>query len=206
MTFVFKGTKLRIQKKILAFFTVVPLLAATAFIQAPCPVCNGTGAVSSTGMSGVVVSGLESVEQDSFLVGCDAYRAYEYDVTLTVQNEGDQNAGGYISMILINTKTGQLLDTEYTVVEVAVGMSLKTEFSIAFLVSTMLEQPDITQVRAKVLNNDVPCNACSGKGKVALNSWPLLKSMKESFVQSLRVATPFVPPLHIETEANPGDF
>jgi hypothetical protein len=157
-------------------------------------------------MSGVVVTSVESVELDSFLVGCDAYRAYQYDITLTVQNEGDQNAGGYVSMILINTKTGQLLDTQYTVVEVATGMSLKTEFSMAFLVSTMLEQPDITEVRAKVLENDVPCSACSGTGKVALNSWPLLNSMKQSFVQNLRVATPFVPPLHIETEANPGDF
>jgi hypothetical protein len=70
----------------------------------------------------------------------------------------------------------------------------------------MLDQPDVTEIKAKILGSEVPCSACEGKGKVALNSWPLLKSMKDSFVQSQRVATPFLPPLHIETEANPGDF
>jgi hypothetical protein len=206
MTLSFGKTKLKVQKKFIAFFTIVPLLAATAFLKVPCPVCAGAAVVSSTGMSGVVVTSLESVELDTFLVGCDAYRVYQYGITLTLQNEGDQDAGGYISLILINTQTGQLLDTQYTVVEVAVGMSVETQFSVAFMVSTMLEQPDITEIKTKVLNSDVDCSACKGKGEVPMNSWPLLDSMKQSFVQSQRVATPFLPPLHVETEANPGDY
>jgi hypothetical protein len=38
----FGKIKLKFQKKYLAFFTLVPILAATAFIQVPCPVCGGT--------------------------------------------------------------------------------------------------------------------------------------------------------------------
>jgi hypothetical protein len=204
MTLPWMRSKLKVQKKYLAFFTVVPLLAATAFIQVPCPVCSGSGVISSTGMSDVVVTSLESVEQATFLVGCDTYRVYPYDITLTVQNEGDQDANGYVALILINTKTGKVLDTQYTVVDVAAGTLLQTKFAMSFMVS-ILEQPDITEISAKVLNNNVPCDACVGSGKVALNSWPLLESMKQTLVQSQRI-TPSPPPLYVETEAQPGDY
>jgi hypothetical protein len=202
----FGTRRFRVNKKYLAFFTIVPLMAATAFIKAPCPVCGGTGAISSTGMTGVVVTALDAVETDTFLVGCDSYRVYQYAVDLTVQNEGTQGAGGYVGLCLVSTETGQLLDTEYTVVEVGVGMSLNTKFNMAFKVNSLLEQTNVTEIKTKILNSDVQCNACGGKGSVALNSWPLLKSMKDSFVKSQRVATPFLPPLYVETEANPGDY
>lgn len=196
--------KLRLQKKYLAFFAVVPLLAATALIKVPCPVCGGSGVISSTGMSDVEATGIQYTEQATFLTGCDSYRVYPYDITLTLQNNGGQDANGYVALILVNTKTGKVLDTQYTVVDVAAGMELETKFSISFMVS-ILDQPDITEINAKVLNSDVPCDACGGSGRVALNSWPLLESMKQTFVQSQRV-TPFLPPLNVETEAQPGDF
>ena len=142
MTLSIIGNKLKVQKKYLAFFTLIPLLAATAIIKVPCPVCEGSGVISSTGMSGVIVTSVQSAEQGTFLVGCDAYRAYQYDVVLMLQNEGEQDAGGWVALILINTETGQPLDTRYTVVEVKQGTSLTSEFTMSFLVSVMLEKPE----------------------------------------------------------------
>ena len=206
MTLPFAKLGFKIQKKFLAFFTLVPLLAATAFIQVPCPVCNGTGFISSTGMSGVELGDLNSVELDTFLVGCDSYRVYQYDINMTLHNAGTLDAGGYVSVLLINTQTGQLLDTEYTVAAVPIGMSVQMHFTTSFMVSTTLDQAEITEVRAKVLTSDVPCKACDGKAKVALNSWPLLDAMKKTFVQSQMITIPYIAPVYVETEANPGDF
>ena len=57
-----------------------------------------------------------------------------------------------------------------------------------------------------MLTSDIPCEACNGSGRVALNSWPLLTGMKDTLRRAQQVVTPFEPPLFIETEANPGDF
>jgi hypothetical protein len=207
LTLSFGKTRFNIQKKYLAFFTIVPLMAATAFVQVPCPVCGGTGGISSTGMTGVVISDLQYTElSDTEMAGCDSYRIYQYAISLVAQNGGEQDAGGYVQLFLINTETGQLLDKEFTVVEVASGMSVKSDFNMTFRVDTLLDKPNITEIQAQILTSDVPCKACDGKGRVALNSWPFLNSMKQSFITSERVATPYVPPLHVDTEANPGDF
>jgi hypothetical protein len=197
-------TKFKLQKKHLAFFTVVPLLAATALIQVPCPVCGGSGNVSSTGMDTVQVTNLTSHEIARFSAGCDTYRVYEYDITLTLENSGDHDAGGYINLVLVDYFTGKILDTQFTVVEVPAQTSVEHTSTTYFQMSVSIDMPDRTEIKADVLTSDVECKACDGTGKVAMNSWALSRTMRDTFIASQRVETPYTPPLWIETEGQAG--
>ena len=199
--------KFRLQKKHIAFFTIVPILAATAFIKAPCPVCSGTGVVSSTGMEDVHVINLDAKEISIFRAGCDTYRVYQYDITLTLENWSDHDAGGYVNLVLVDYQTGRKLDdTAFTVVEIPAKTSVVHYTTTYFTMNATVDQPNRTTVAAEVLRSNVPCKACNGTGKVALNSWALSKSLKNTFIDSQRVATPALPPLWIETEGQAGDY
>ena len=200
-----KGFKL--QKKHLAFFTIVPMLAATAFIKAPCPVCDGVGSVSSTGMEDVHVTNLVSEEISIFRAGCDTYRVYQYDITLTLENWADHDAGGYVNLVLVDYKTGQKLDdTAFTVVEVPTHTSVEHKTTTYFTMNATVDQPDRTAVAAEVMKSNVPCRACSGTGNVALNSWALSRNLKNTFITNQRVETPALPPLWVQTEGQAGDY
>ena len=196
--------KFKLQKKHIAFFTIVPLLAATAFIKAPCPVCGGGGVISSTGMGEVQVSRISSNEISRFMAGCDTYRVYQYDITLTLENAGHQDAGGYVNLILVDYFTGQILDTQFTVVEVPAQKSVEHTSTTYFQMYVSVDMPNRTEIQAKVMTSDVPCKACGGSGGVALNSWALSRTMRDTFIASQRVETPYVPPLWVETEGHAG--
>jgi hypothetical protein len=199
--------RFRLQKKHIAFFTIVPMLAATAFIQTTCPVCHGEGAVSSTGMEDVHIIKLEAKEISIFRAGCDTYRVYQYDITLTLENWSDHDAGGYVNLILVDYQTGRKLDdTAFTVVEIPSKMSVEHKTTTYFTMNAMVDQPNRTTVSAEVLKSNVPCKACAGTGRVALNSWALSKSLKDTFVDAQRVATPAIPPLWVQTEGQSGDY
>ncbi len=199
------NTKFKMQKKHLAFFTIVPLLALTAFIKVPCPVCGGTGQISSTGMEDVHIINLDTKEVSIFQAGCDSYRVYQYDIKLTLENWGEHDAGGYVNLILVDYQTGKVLDdTAFTVVEVPAKTSVEHTTTSYFSMMTTVDMPNRTTVAAQVLKSNVPCKACEGTGKVALNSWALSKNLKDAFVESQRVATPALPPLWIQTEGQAG--
>ena len=197
--------KLKLQKKHLAFFTVVPLLAATAFIQVPCPVCDGSGHVSSTGMAGVEVSSTKVTELTRFMAGCDSYRVYQYEITTVLENHNDyQEAAGYISFVLINSSTGQILDTQYGVAVVPAHTTVESTFTAYFQIVATVDMPNITSVGVKLLDGNVPDKACGGTGKVALNSFLLISNLKDNYIETQRMARPFIPPLWIETEGQAG--
>ena len=200
------NNKFKLQKKHLAFFTIVPLLAATAFVKIPCPTCHGAGHVSSTGMDEVVVTKMVFTEVNIFRAGCDTYRVYQYDLALTLENYADHDAGGYINLVLVDYYTGRKLDTQFTVAEIPASTSVEHFCTVYFLTSAMIDQPDRTEIYVDVLKSNVDCRACTGAGKVALNSWALSRNMKDSLVASQRIEKPAIPPLWIETEGQAGDF
>jgi hypothetical protein len=199
-----KQNRFRLQKKHIAFFTIVPLLAATAFIQAPCPVCDGTGFVSSTGMSNVQVADTKVVELTRFMAGCDSYRVYQYEITVTLENHSEQNAAGYVSFVLLNDKASKILDTQYGVAEVGSFSSVESTFTAYFQINVTVDMPQTTSVAVKILDGNVPDKACGGTGKVALNSWLVLNSMKQNFTETQRISKPAIPPLWVETEGQAG--
>jgi hypothetical protein len=150
---------------------------------------------------------LEAKEISIFRAGCDTYRVYQYDITLTLENWAEHDAGGYVNLILVDYQTGQRLDNSaFTVVEVPAGMSVEHKTTTYFTMNTSVDQPNRTTVAAEVLKSEVPCRVCDGTGGVAINSWALSKSLRDTFIQSQRVATPALPPLWVETEAQAGDY
>jgi hypothetical protein len=94
----------RFQKKYIAFFTVVPLLFVLALIGAPCPICDGEGSISSTGMDEVVILNMDA---QLYSVGsvdsCFHFTLYDYDILMTLQNSSEQqDARGYVRLELID--------------------------------------------------------------------------------------------------------
>ena len=199
--------KFKLQKKHLAFFTIVPLLAVTALINVPCPICHGEGQISSTGMEEVYVTKINASETASiFRDGCDSYRVHQYSVTLTLQNNADHDAGGYINLILVNYQTGKKLDTQFIIVEVPAHTSVEHASIVYFMTTSITDRPDVFDIQTEVLKSNVACKTCSSTGKVALNTLALSQNLKDNFAASQRVETPVLPPLWIDSEAQPGDF
>ena len=185
----------KVQKRYVAFFTVVPLLFLLAFIQVPCPICEGTGKISTTGMGQVVVVGVEaSVKSVGVIEGCVNFITYTYTVALTLQNNGKVlDANGYVLLGLLDYQTGKLLSSQYVTVAVPANIEITTTFNTNFYVG--VDAPTTTRVTAEILLNSAPCQACKGTGKVALNQLPLLKAMKETYVKEQQTSVvQFVPP------------
>ena len=183
----------RIQKKHLAFFTVVPLLLATALVRVPCPVCNGTGSISNTGMDQVRVMNVTSSLKDTYLLeGCLNYRIYNFNVTVTLQNDSpDRNAKGFVILVLVDKDKSRKLDEQLVVGEVPARSSIETSYTVSFL--TMVDDPIGAAVDAGVLKGAVTDQVCGGTGKVALNSWPLYQATVNSLVETQRIEVNFQP-------------
>jgi hypothetical protein len=184
----FKTIKFKFQKKYFAFFTIVPLLLITALIRVPCPVCDGTGSISGTGMDQVSI-----VKTDSSLIsvgqveGCLNYRIYRYNVVLDMLNGGAINANGYVKVALYDTVTSKVMSTQYYSVLVLANTSSTNAFQAVFTVA--LDSPTTTAVRAEVVKSAVKCKTCSGTGKIAINYLPLAQALKKSILENQQIAT-----------------
>jgi len=192
-----KKSIFRYQKKYIAFFTIVSLLCVFAFIKGECPICEGTGSISSTGMDRVVIRSTDfSLQTVSLIEGCFYYRVYFYDVVMTLQNHSELgDAAGYIRLGLIDYTTGKIITTQYSMVEVPAGTQVENSFSVVFAVN--IDSPTSTIVTAEVVTSNVPCKACNGTGRVALNYLPLLDSMKKTFTEVQRLAVTPIQPAEI---------
>lgn len=197
----FKRINFRLQKKYFAFFTIVPLLLVTAVVKVPCPVCDGTGDISSTGMGQVTI-----LKTDSSLVsvgdvqGCLNYRVYVYNVVVTLQNAGIVDGAGYVRVGLIDYTTSRVLATQYNQVYVPAKTQASNAFQSVFTVA--LDSPTTTLVQAETVLTSTECKACSGTGKVALNNLLFARGLKKSILESQRVAVSAYTPQII----NPGDM
>ena len=182
-----------IHKKHIAFFTIIPLLVATALIKVPCPVCDGTGTISNTGMGAVDVVSVRANATDIYLVeGCFNYRVYEYDVYLTLRNNSpDQDADGFVRLVLIDQIRGQILDDQIVVVQVPALSGMESTHSVVFL--TLIDDPQQVRVDAQELRNEVPDQVCEGTGKVALNYLPFYKATMDRLVAVQRIETIYKP-------------
>jgi len=177
----------RFQKKYIAFFTVVPLLFVLALIGAPCPICDGEGSISSTGMDEVVMLNMDAQLLSVTTVdSCFHFTLYDYNIHMTLQsNSEQQDARGYVRLELIDHTSGTILTTRYIIVEVPATTLIQRFFDVAFAVS--LDSPTTTHITAEVVTSSVPCTSCNGTGIVALHYLPLLESMKKAFTEVQRV-------------------
>lgn len=205
MTLPFGKSKIKLQKKVLAFFGIIPLLLATAIVQVPCPICNGSGVVSSTGMSEVVVIGEPTFAlRTTWMVTCNTYRVYQMDVTLTLQNNGTQDGNGFVSLDLLDVASGKVLDAQNVIASVAAGKITQQTVVATFIVAAVDDPQQAVHILAKVRDGNVTCKACEGKGKVTANAWPLYNSFKESYRATEIYTTPLLPPLRVDTEGGTG--
>ena len=195
MTLPFGKSKLKFQKKFMAFFGIVPLLLATALIKVPCPVCGGSGSVSSTGMEGVVISEISSITQSISLNGCNNYRLLDDQITLVLYNTSTRDAHGYVNLYLLDYAKSMIQDTQFTVVDVPAGSEVSDTFDAYFKVNT--DTIGNTRVSAEVVGNNIPCKACDGTGTVSLNAWPLYNGMKNNLKETQRILQPYNSPILI---------
>jgi len=185
--------KFRFQKKYFAFLMVVPLLTITAIINVDCPVCGGDGLItSSPAMENVKLTHIESREVDTVRDACSSFLMYNYDVKISLTNEGSDTAIGFLKMILMDFSQGEVLDTKYTVVEIPGETSLDVAYNIWF--ETGLDVELKTLVNAIVLTGEVPDITCKGTGEISLNTLPLVSQLKNSFQEINRAERPFTSP------------
>jgi hypothetical protein len=186
---IFNWPHIKLQKKYIAFFAVTPLLLMVSVVKTTCPICDGTGVISSSGMGRVAVARLDSTLVDQHTVqGCLNYIAYTYNIVLTLQNGSDtQDASGYVRMALIDYKTSKILATQYAEVIAPKSTMASTGFTVVFTIG--LDSPTTTTVMAEPVLSNAKCKACNGTGKIALNYLPLLRNMKQSFTNVQRLST-----------------
>ncbi len=185
--------KFHFQKKYLAFFMVMPLLLITSFVQVNCPVCGGTGVVTnSLGMEKVRIISIESEEIGTMYHACGMFIMYGYDVKITLENQGDQDAAGWLKLVLIDFLKGTPEDNEYTIVKVPAKSSWEYQFRVWF--QSNHDQKRVTEVKAAILTGEVPDETCAGTGKVALNRYPVVNRLKGQFQQLYTAEVPWAPP------------
>jgi hypothetical protein len=192
----------RFQKKYLTFFFIVPLLAVTALIKVACPVCHGTGSISSTpNMLDLEIMHVTSVEQSFLTEECGMYVLYQYDVHLSIRNNGANTAQGWIELALKSIPGDQIISIRYISVEIPVNTSVDLDYpDISF--ETTVDSPPQAEVVASVETGEIPCKVCGGTGKVPLNTWLLDKSLAKT-LQNVQISqTPYFPQNWIPATSN----
>ncbi|MCL2149767.1 MAG: hypothetical protein FWH51_03915 [Dehalococcoidia bacterium] len=190
----FKASQFKFQKKFFAFFTVVPLLMASAVMQAPCPVCQSTGDISTGNMRWVSITDIKATTGGIYLALCSVFRVYPTDITLTLTNHSDDDATGYINLVLVDYQNGLVISHQYVLVTVPANKRVEAVYNVYF--QTYVDDPLSVKVDARVVTGEIPCKACDGTGKVALNSAPFLTAMKDHLTKAeaqIEYAVPFQP-------------
>ena len=195
--------KFNIQKKYIVFFTVVPLLFASAAMKVPCPVCHGTGEVVSTGMDGVKCSNVQYKELSSFSAACDQFRNYQYEVSVDVTNTSPTlNADGWLVFYLINQGNGMAVSYQYGKCELEPSQAASSIYYVSFQIRETIDTANMTYVQCKPLITNNPDTACDGTGWIPLNELLLKNAYKDNFVSQSTQTRPYTP-IIIMTEGGP---
>ena len=191
-------------KKYIAFFGVTGFVLVTTLIHVPCPVCEGKGTVStSVGMDNVFLFGLQSNQVYSNPDFCMGYTLYQYQIHLTLTNNGTEAAKGWLKLVLKGTYKGNTLDIKYVPVEVPAGATVANSFNAWF--TTSYDVPQDIYVDAVVEYGGVKDLTCSGTGKLPLNVWFMAKAIKSSLLRVIKVEQEFKPPPYVIPMPLQGD-
>ncbi len=187
------GHKFVMKKSYTAFFSVVILMLSTAMIRVPCPVCHGTGVMStSVGLENVTLENTENSLLYHVADFCLAYSLFQYSVKLVTFNTGDSLARGWVKVVLKGYYKSDVLDVRYISIEIPPLSSVEDSYIVYFI--TPFDVPDATRVDAELEEGDVPCLACESDGSLPLNTWPLVNSLRSSYEKLARTEHEFVPP------------
>ncbi|MBN1369837.1 MAG: hypothetical protein JW954_06340 [Dehalococcoidaceae bacterium] len=187
---------IKIQKKYIAFFTIMPLLLLTGIIQKDCPICEGTGEVTGApGMENVFIINVKGTQKyvSTEMNVCGYPAMYLYDVVLSVVNKGDEDTWGYVRLSLVDLNKAELIDVQYVIIEVPASTSLDVQHTLWF----MSEEWIIfyrSEVQATIVLEDVEDIVCNGSGQLPLNKWIFAKYAKNNFVELGREQVYYEPP------------
>jgi hypothetical protein len=201
-------SNIRVKKRYFAFLTVVPLLAVTAIVSVPCPVCDGSGTVNSLPNTDMVsILELDSKQLLGSGVPCGAYIVYKYGIEMQLLNESAENADGWLEIILINSRQEEgsnILDTQYVQINIPPETVVRNEYEVSF--GTVMVFQEGLEVRAEVVEGNVPDIICDGTGSISLNTWPLVNGFKDHFVEVVQETQPYNPPDFIDWEEFMSNF
>jgi len=197
-------TKYSFQKKYVAFLAIVPLLVVTTLVKVDCPICDGHGLVNSTpSMEKVQIIESEGKELYVTRTACGPFIVYQYDVMVSLLNEGSDEAEGWLRMIHKDMLKDKVLDTQYVAVSIPGETLLDMTYTVWF--GAGYEAPGRTEVCVEVIVGEVPDLVCNGTGKIPLNTLFLTNWLKDSFDEIVRVEQEYKPPLAIPWEEYAGE-
>ncbi len=191
-------TKRKLPVKYMAFLTIVPLLVVTSLLQIKCPICEGTGHISSTpGMENVELTNFEYKELDIARDVCAQYIVYTYKITLSLKNNGPDDTSGYVKATLKEYRKSRVMDVQYLPVSIKGQSAVDVEYDVGFV--SGLDEALKAEVDVEVQSGEFSDKTCNGTGKISLNSWLLANALKKSLKENTRVEkvftpTPYVPP------------
>jgi len=190
------GRNIVFKKKYIAFFSITGIVLLTALIKVPCPVCDGSGKVSTAfGMENVYIADLKYDQKYLNMDFCMGYTLYKYTVNLTLTNSGSETATGWIKFVLKGLYEGNVLDIKYVGVEIPGASTVSNAFSVWF--QTAFEIPPAVTVDAQVEFGGVTCLTCSGSGSVPVNVWLMAKGLKNNLQRIIRMEQEFKPPPYV---------
>lgn len=198
---------IKLNRKYIGFFSVVPLLLLTAVIKVPCPICDGTGQISSDGMGTVSIINIDYSLQSvsDYDNACQVWHLYTYNIVLTLQNSSaTQDAQGYIELGVIDTATGLVLGEQDVLATVPASQEVQNFFTTIFQLNDSITSG--AQIEALVEKNNQTCKVCGGTGKVALNAWLVAELEKQqlSKIQQVSVVPVILPTTTLSPEEDIG--
>ena len=201
-----KSVTVRFSKKYIAFFALVPFLLAFSSITAKCPVCSGTGRLSSTpGMQYVQLISSDFKELQVSRDVCTSYIVYSYTITLTLKNDSNTHTNGYAKATLKTYSKGSILDSQYLPVNIPKQSTIEEKYDIAFRASG-LDQPEAAKVEVQLESGDFSCKICSGSGKVSINSWLLAKTLQNSYRELSVVEHQYTPAAYLPPDIEDAEI
>jgi hypothetical protein len=180
-------------KKNIAFFGITGLLLVTTFIKLPCPACDGAGKVStSVNMDHVFFSSLNTTLKLLNADFCMGYTLYQYAIEITLTNDADAEASGWITLNLRSASMGKILDTQYMGVKVPAKSTVVDSFTIYF--KTSYDTTQDVYIDPGVDQGSVKCLVCSGSGHLPMNLWLVASNIKSSLAKIVAVERTYQPP------------
>jgi hypothetical protein len=186
----------RLAQPKLYFYLVAPLLLATALFRTTCPVCEGRGTFAeSVNMSQVRIISVDSRVLSIQMDACTLYVVVKTSPILSISNLSDQPAKGWLELDLWDTKTKEVLATQYLLVDLDGTTFANTEYPVAFGFPAVNALPSEVEIKAQVADDNAPCVACGGSGRIQLNVYFFAKASKDRLVQVIKEMQKFQPPL-----------
>jgi len=185
--------KLRINKKSIAFFAIVPVLIGVSLVQMPCPICDGSGHVSvMPGMENVHIMNVEGSQITAVQNICEMFTLFQYDMSVKVTNTSHEEVHGWLKLVLRDYAKGAMLDRQYVSVHVPAEATADISFKVWF--RTGIDVPLTIDAHAEQVTDDIQDDVCNGTGRLPLNMWLVVDKLKGTLQEISRDSHDFTPP------------